>query len=179
MEDKKSVIGTLRQKAKLLRSSRVSGDKNLNKPDVREERLLDQRMKTDVPQKIRTSPLSHSFRLKSSALSQSRKQSANLGAFSACYSSPTTPPNMRAQRRGAVTGIADSLNMLVDSTSWPSQDSLSDSPHEEQDFYEATEEMEQVLKTEDTQDPSTETVTEVMLIFSYYSDFFLWLCYTN
>ncbi|XP_055031067.2 multiple C2 and transmembrane domain-containing protein 2 isoform X1 [Misgurnus anguillicaudatus] len=157
MEEKKSVIETLRQKAKLLRSSsRVSGDKNPNKPDVREERLLDQRIKTDVPQKGRlSSPLSHSFRLKSSPLSHSR-------AFSACYSSPTTPPNMKVQRRGAVTGITDSLNMLVDSTSWPSQDSLSDSTHEEQDFYEATEEMVQELKPEDTQDPSSGSVKEIV-----------------
>lgn len=164
MEEKKSVIATLRQKAKLLRSSsRVSSDKNPNKPDVREERLLDQRIKTDVPQKGRlSSPLSHSFRLKSSPLSQPRKQTANLGAFSACYSSPTTPPNMKVHRRGAVTGITDSLNMLVDSTSWPSQDSLSDSTHEEQDFYEATEEMVQELKPEDTQDPSSGSVTEIV-----------------
>lgn len=142
------MIGTLRQKAKLFRSSRVGSVRHSNKPEVREERLLDQRMrasKEDVLKKTRmASPLSHSH------------------PSSVC---PPTPPIMSVQRRGAVTGLADSLNMLVDSTGWPTQESVSDGAHEEQDFFEASEDMEQMLKLGDTQVPSTESVTEVTLIF--------------
>lgn len=155
MEDKRSVIGTLRQKAKLFRSSRVGSVRHSNKPEVREERLLDQRMrasKEDVLKKTRTSsPLSHSHH-----------QPANHRPSSVC---PPTPPIMSVQRRGAVTGLADSLNMLVDSTGWPTQESVSDGAHEEQDFFEASEDMEQMLKLGDTEVPSTESVTEVTLIF--------------
>ncbi|KAI7814161.1 multiple C2 and transmembrane domain-containing protein 2 isoform X2 [Triplophysa rosa] len=162
MEDKRSVIGTLRQKAKLFRSSRVGSIKHPNKPEVREERLLDQRMRTskeDVPHKGRlSSPISHSHHRTSSPLSHSHQQPANLRPSSVCK--PPTPPDMNVQRRGAVTGLADSLNMLVDSKVWPSQESVSDGAHEEQDFFEASENMEQMLNLGDTQVPSPESVTE-------------------
>ncbi|XP_056605464.1 multiple C2 and transmembrane domain-containing protein 2 isoform X2 [Triplophysa dalaica] len=150
MEDKRSVIGTLRQKAKLFRTSRVGSIKHPNKPEVREESLLDQRMRTskeDVPHHRTSSSLSHSH-----------QQPANLRPSSFCK--PPTPPNMNVQRRGAVTGHADSLNMLVDSKVWPSQESDSDGAHEEQDFFEASENIEQMLKLGDTQVLSPESVTE-------------------
>lgn len=177
------MIGTLRQKAKLFRSSRVGSIRHPSKPGVREEHLLDQRMrasKEDVPHKGRTSsPLSHSH-----------LQPANLRSSPVCYSGPPTPPNVSVQRRGAVTGLADSLSMLVGSTGWPSQESVSDGPHEEQDFFEASEDMEQMLKLGDTQVPSTESVNEVRLIFQpqeegcFYSSALYWpllliSCYTN
>lgn len=184
MEDKRSVIGTLRQKAKLFRSSRVGSIKHPNKPEVREESLLDQRMRTskeDVPHHRTSSSLSHSH-----------QQPANLRPSSFCK--PPTPPNMNVQRRGAVTGLADSLNMPVDSKVWPSQESDSDGAHEEQDFFEASENMEQMLKLGDTQVLSPESVTEVMLISqlnescrrkevfnssTFYCSLLLRLCYTN
>ncbi|XP_051506359.1 multiple C2 and transmembrane domain-containing protein 2 isoform X2 [Myxocyprinus asiaticus] len=155
MEDKKSMISTLRQKAKLFRYSRVGSDKNPNKPEVREERLLDQRMGDsvlDVLQRTRTSTLK----------SPSHKQQADVRPSSACYSSPSTPLNLTLTKRGGGTGLADSLTMLVDSTGWPSQDSVTDGLYEKQNFSEATEEMEQVLQMRDTQLPSSESLTEIL-----------------
>ncbi|KAA0722887.1 Multiple C2 and transmembrane domain-containing protein 2 [Triplophysa tibetana] len=162
MEDKRSVIDTLRQKAKLFRSSRVGSFKHPNKPEVREERLLDQRMRTskeDVPHGRLSSPISP-HRTSSSLGHSHQVEPANLRPSSLCK--PPTPPNMNVQRRGAVTGLADSLNMLVDSEVWPSQESVSDGPHEEQDFFEASENMEQMLHLGDTQVLSPESVTEIL-----------------
>ncbi|XP_050969789.1 multiple C2 and transmembrane domain-containing protein 2 isoform X2 [Labeo rohita] len=127
MEDKKSMIGNLRQKAKLFRYSRTGSDKNPKKPEVREERLLDQRMNTsnaDVLQRNRPSSL------KSSA----HHQPTDLRTSSSCNSSPTTPLR---RKKGGGTGLADSLN----SSGWQSQDSVTDGPCEEHNISKSTDEM--------------------------------------
>lgn len=150
MEDKKSMIGSLRQKAKLLRYSRVGSDKNPNKPEVREERLLDQRMNTsmlDVLQRSQTSSLKR----------PAHQQPADLRTSSACNSSPTTPLSVTLRKKGGGTGLADSL----DSTDWPSQESVTDAPCEEHNISKSTDEMDQVLRLRDTPLPSSESLAEV------------------
>ncbi|RXN30298.1 multiple C2 and transmembrane domain-containing 2-like protein [Labeo rohita] len=121
------MIGNLRQKAKLFRYSRTGSDKNPKKPEVREERLLDQRMNTsnaDVLQRNRPSSL------KSSA----HHQPTDLRTSSSCNSSPTTPLR---RKKGGGTGLADSLN----SSGWQSQDSVTDGPCEEHNISKSTDEM--------------------------------------
>ncbi|KAL0189521.1 hypothetical protein M9458_016620, partial [Cirrhinus mrigala] len=127
MEDKKSVIGSLRQKAKLFRYSRSGGDKNPNKPEVREERLLDQRMNTSIAGVLqRNRP--------SSLKSPAHQQPADLRMSSGCNSSPATP--LGRKKRGG-TGLSDSL----DSSGWQSQDSVTDGPCEEHNISKSTDEM--------------------------------------
>ncbi|KAK2913423.1 hypothetical protein Q8A67_001822 [Cirrhinus molitorella] len=124
MEDKKSVIGSLRQKAKLFRYSRTGNDKNPNKPEVREQRLLDQRMNTsiaDVLQRSRPSSLK----------SLAHQQPTDLRTSS---SNPATPLR---QKKGGGTGLTDSL----DSAGWQSQESVTDSPCEEHNISKSTDEM--------------------------------------
>ncbi|KAL1271829.1 hypothetical protein QQF64_030845 [Cirrhinus molitorella] len=124
MEDKKSVIGSLRQKAKLFRYSRTGNDKNPNKPEVREQRLLDQRMNTsiaDVLQRSRPSSLK----------SPAHQQPTDLRTSS---SNPATPLR---QKKGGGTGLTDSL----DSAGWQSQESVTDSPCEEHNISKSTDEM--------------------------------------
>ncbi|XP_016366269.1 multiple C2 and transmembrane domain-containing protein 2, partial [Sinocyclocheilus rhinocerous] len=149
MEDKKSMIGSLRQKAKLFRYSRVGSDKNPNKPEVREERLLDQRMNTsmlDVLQRSRTSSLKRS----------AHQQPADLRTSTACNSSPTTPLSVTLRKKGGGTGLVDSL----DSTGWPSQESVTDAPCEEHNISKSTDEMDQVLRLRDTPLASSESLAE-------------------
>ncbi|XP_042583140.1 multiple C2 and transmembrane domain-containing protein 2-like isoform X1 [Cyprinus carpio] len=149
MEDKKSLIGSFRQKTKLFRYSRVSSDKNPNKPEVREERLLDQRMNTSVLNVLQRSRTSY---LKSPA----HQQPADLRTSSACNRSPTTPHSVTLQKKGGGTGLADSL----DSTGWPSQESVTDSPCEEHNISKSTDEKDQVLRLRDTPLPSSESLAE-------------------
>ncbi|XP_026122472.1 multiple C2 and transmembrane domain-containing protein 2-like isoform X1 [Carassius auratus] len=147
MGDKKSMIGSLRQKAKLFRYPRAGIDKNPNKPEVREERMLDQRTNTpllDVLQRSRTSYLK----------SPAHQQPADLKTSSACKSCPTTPVTLR--KKGGGTDLADSL----DSTGWPSLESVTDAPSEEHKISKSTVEMDQVLRLGDTQLPSSESLAE-------------------
>ncbi|ROL28079.1 hypothetical protein DPX16_11209 [Anabarilius grahami] len=151
MEDKKSVMGTLRQKAKLFRYSRVGSDKNLNKLEVREERLLDQRMNCSVAEVLERSRTS-------SLISHSHQQPADLRPSSVCSSSPATPLSVTLRKRGGGTGLADSMTTLVDSSRWPSQESATE---EHNTSIESTEEMNQVLLLRDMQLPSSESLAEV------------------
>ncbi len=143
MEENKSMIGSLRQKAKLFRYSRVGSIKKPNKPEVREERSLDQRMNTsmlDVLQRSGTSPLKR----------HAHQQPADLRTSSACNSSPTTP----LRKKGGGTGLADAL----DSTGRPSQESVTDAPCEEHNTSESTDEMDEVLRSRDSPLPSSESL---------------------
>ncbi len=146
MEENKSMIGSLRQKAKLFRYSRVGSIKKPNKPEVREERSLDQRMNTsmlDVLQRSGTSPLKR----------PAHQQPADLRTSSACNSSPTTPL-MTLRKKGGGTGLADAL----DSTGGPSQESVTDAPCEEHNTSESTDEMDEVLRSRDSPLPSSESL---------------------
>uniref|UniRef100_A0A671LA22 Multiple C2 and transmembrane domain-containing protein 2-like n=1 Tax=Sinocyclocheilus anshuiensis TaxID=1608454 RepID=A0A671LA22_9TELE len=149
MEDKKSMIGSLRQKAKLFRYSRVGNEKNPNKPEVREERLLDQRMSTSVMDVLQRSRMS-------SLKSPTHQQPADLRSSSACNSSPDSPLSVTLRKRGGGTGLSDSL----DSTGWLSQESVTDAPCEH-NISKSTDEMDQVLRLRDTQLPSSESLAEV------------------
>lgn len=149
MEDKKSVMDSLRQKAKLFRYSRVGSDKNPNKLEVREERLLDQRMSTSVMDVLQRSGMS-------SLKSPTHQQPADLRTSSACNSSPDSPLSVTLQKRGGGTGLSDSL----DSTVWLSQESVTDAPCQH-NISKSTDEMDQVLHLRDTQLPSSESLTEV------------------
>lgn len=141
-------MGTLRQKARLFRYQRVGSDKNPNKPEVREERLLDQRMNCSVAEVLERSRTS-------SLISPSHQQPTDLRPSSVCSSSPATPLSVTLRKRGGGTGLADSM---VDSSRWPSQESDT----EEHDVStESTEEMDQVLRLRDTQHPSSESLAEV------------------
>ncbi|XP_016409083.1 multiple C2 and transmembrane domain-containing protein 2-like, partial [Sinocyclocheilus rhinocerous] len=148
MEDKKSMIGSLRQKAKLFRYSRVGNDKNPNKPEVREERLLDQRMSTSVMDVLQRSRMS-------SLKSPTHQQPADLRTSSACNSSPDSPLSVTLRKRGGGTGLSDSL----DSTGWLSQEPVTDAPCEH-NISKSTDEMDQVLRLRDTQLPSSESLAE-------------------
>ncbi|XP_016307776.1 multiple C2 and transmembrane domain-containing protein 2-like isoform X1 [Sinocyclocheilus anshuiensis] len=148
MEDKKSMIGSLRQKAKLFRYSRVGNEKNPNKPEVREERLLDQRMSTSVMDVLQRSRMS-------SLKSPTHQQPADLRSSSACNSSPDSPLSVTLRKRGGGTGLSDSL----DSTGWLSQESVTDAPCEH-NISKSTDEMDQVLRLRDTQLPSSESLAE-------------------
>ncbi|KAK9971391.1 hypothetical protein ABG768_024760 [Culter alburnus] len=152
MEDKKSVMGTLRQKAKLFRYSRVGSDKNPNKPEVREERLLDQRMNCSVAEVLERSR-------SSSLISHSHQQPADLRPSSvySSSSSPATPLSVTLRKRGGGTGLADSMPTLVDSSRWPSQESATEEHNTSTD---STEEMDQVLHLRDMQLPSSESLAE-------------------
>lgn len=150
MEDKKSVIGTLRQKARLFRYSRVGSDKNSNKPEVREERLLDQRMNCSVAEVLERSRTS-------SLINLSHQQPADLRPSSVCSSSPASPLSMTLRKRGGGTGLADSMTTLVDSSRWPSQEPAT----EEHVSTDSTEEMDQELHLRDMQLPSSESLAEV------------------
>ncbi|XP_067301301.1 multiple C2 and transmembrane domain-containing protein 2 isoform X2 [Pseudorasbora parva] len=145
MEDKKSVIGTLRQKAKIFRHSRVGSFKHPNKPEVREERLLDQRMNASIADVMERSQTS-------SLISPTHQQQADLRPSS---SSPATPP-LNLRKRGGGSGLA----MLMDSSGWPSQESLTDAPCQEQNISKSTDEMDQVLRLRDTHLPSSESLAE-------------------
>lgn len=153
MEDKKSVMGTLRQKAKLFRYSRVGSDKNPNKPEVREERLLDQRMNCSVAEVLERSR-------SSSLISHSHQQPADLRPSSvySSSSSPATPLSVTLRKRGGGTGLADSMPTLVDSSRWSSQESATEEHNTSTD---STEEMDQVLHLRDMQLPSSESLAEV------------------
>lgn len=148
MEDKKSVMGTLRQKAKLFRYSRVGSDKNLNKLEVREERLLDQRLNCSVAEVLERSRAS-------SLISHSHQQPVSV------CSSPATPLSVTLRKRGGGTGPADSMTTLVDSSRWPSQESATE---EHNTSIESTEEMDQVLLLRDMQLPSSESLAEVKIV---------------
>ncbi|XP_016140398.1 multiple C2 and transmembrane domain-containing protein 2 isoform X1 [Sinocyclocheilus grahami] len=148
MEDKKSMIGSLRQKAKLFRYSRVGNDKNPNKPEVREERLLDQRMSTSVMDVLQRSRMS-------SLKSPTHQQPADLRTSSTCNSSPDSPLSVTLRKRGGGTGLSDSL----DSTGWLSQESVTDAPCEH-NISKSTDEMDQVLRLRDTQLSSSEILAE-------------------
>ncbi|XP_016307777.1 multiple C2 and transmembrane domain-containing protein 2-like isoform X2 [Sinocyclocheilus anshuiensis] len=150
MEDKKSMIGSLRQKAKLFRYSRVGNEKNPNKPEVREERLLDQRMSTSVMDVLQRSRMS-------SLKSPTHQQPADLRSSSACNSSPDSPLSVTLRKRGGGTGLSDSL----DSTGWLSQESVTDAPCEH-NISKSTDEMDQVLRLRDTQLPSSESLAEIL-----------------
>ncbi|XP_043101743.1 multiple C2 and transmembrane domain-containing protein 2 isoform X3 [Puntigrus tetrazona] len=149
MEDKKSVMGSLRQKAKLFRYSRVGSDKNPNKPEVREERLLDQRINTSVLNVLQRSRMSSLKR-------PAHQKPADLWTSSACNSSPNTPFGVTLRKEVGGTGLADSL----DSTGWPSQESVTDAPCEEPNVSKSTDEMDQVLRLRDTQLSSSESLPE-------------------
>lgn len=149
MEDKKSVMGTLRQKAKLFRYSRVGSDKNLNKLEVREERLLDQRLNCSVAEVLERSRAS-------SLISHSHQQPSSV-----CSSSPATPLSVTLRKRGGGTGPADSMTTLVDSSRWTSQESATE---EHNTSIESTEEMDQVLLLRDMQLPSSESLAEVKIV---------------
>ncbi|XP_042615477.1 multiple C2 and transmembrane domain-containing protein 2-like [Cyprinus carpio] len=150
MEDKKSVMDSLRQKAKLFRYSRVGSDKNPNKLEVREERLLDQRMSTSVMDVLQRSGMS-------SLKSPTHQQPADLRTSSACNSSPDSPLSVTLRKRGGGTGLSDSL----DSTVWLSQESVTDAPCQH-NISKSTDEMDQVLHLRDTQLPSSESLTEIV-----------------
>ncbi|XP_073692519.1 multiple C2 and transmembrane domain-containing protein 2 isoform X2 [Garra rufa] len=122
MEDKKSVIGSLREKAKLFRYSRTG--KNSNKPEMREERLLDQRMNTPVRDGLQRSR-------PSSLKIPAHQRPTDLRTSS---SSPATPLR---RRKGGGIGLTDSL----DSAGWQSQDLVTDSPCEEHNISKSTDEM--------------------------------------
>ncbi|XP_077084008.1 multiple C2 and transmembrane domain-containing protein 2 isoform X2 [Siphateles boraxobius] len=148
MEDKKSVMGTLRRKAKFLRYSRV-GNKNSSKSEVREECLLEEQMSVSVADLLKRSRAT-------SLINLSHQQPAEVQPSSICISSPATALCMSLRNIGGGTG----LTKLVDSSDWPSQESVTHSPCEEQNISNSTDEMDQVLRLRDTRIPSSESFAE-------------------
>ncbi|CAM4517816.1 unnamed protein product [Leuciscus chuanchicus] len=148
MEDKKSIMGTLRRKAKLLRSSRV-GNKNSNKSGVRDDSLLEEQMSVSVADLLKRSRAT-------SLINLSHQQPAEVRPSSLCINSPTTALSMSLRNIGGGTGLTE----LVDSNDWPSQESVTDSPCEEHNISNSTDEMDQVLRLRDTQNPSSESFAE-------------------
>ncbi|XDV18732.1 hypothetical protein PO909_024368 [Leuciscus waleckii] len=150
MEDKKSIMGTLRRKAKLLRSSRV-GNKNSNKSGVRDDSLLEEQMSVSVADLLKRSRAT-------SLINLSHQQPAEVRPSSLCINSPTTALSMSLRNIGGGTGLTE----LVDSNDWPSQESVTDSPCEEHNISNSTDEMDQVLRLRDTQNPSSESFAEIL-----------------
>ncbi|XP_052458625.1 multiple C2 and transmembrane domain-containing protein 2-like isoform X1 [Carassius gibelio] len=148
MEDKKSVVDSLRQRAKHFRYSRVGSDKSPDKPEVSEERLLDQRMSTSVMDVLQRSRMS-------SLKSPTHQQPADLGTSPGCNSSPDSPFSFTLRNKEGSPSLSDSL----DSTGWLSQESVTDAPCE-YNFSKSTDEMDQVLRLRDTQLPSSESLAE-------------------
>ncbi|KAK7176832.1 hypothetical protein R3I93_000928 [Phoxinus phoxinus] len=147
MENKKSVMDTIRRKAKLLRYSRV-GNKNSNKTEIREECLLEE-------QSVSVADLLKRSRA-SSLINLSHQQPSEVRPSSLCLSSPATALSMSLRNIGGGTG----LTRPVDSSDWPSQESVTDSPCEEQNISNSTDEMDQVLRLRDTRLPSSESFAE-------------------
>ncbi|KAK7170871.1 hypothetical protein R3I94_000929 [Phoxinus phoxinus] len=147
MEDKKSVMDTIRRKAKLLRYSRV-GNKNSNKTEIREECLLEEQgvSVADLLKRSRASSL----------INLSHQQPSEVRPSSLCLSSPATALSMSLRNIGGGTG----LTRPVDSSDWPSLESVTDSPCEEQNISNSTDEMDQVLRLRDTRLPSSESFAE-------------------
>ncbi|TRY86721.1 hypothetical protein DNTS_031469 [Danionella cerebrum] len=143
MEDKKSVIATLRHKAKLFRHSRITSDKHSNTNlEVKDDHWLDQRTDlsiTDGQERSRTPSL------------------INLQTSCKKTSPTPSPLSMSLRKRGGVTGLSDSLPAMVDS------ERLGDAKWDGQTVSRTscTEEMEQtLLRLRDTQLPSAESLTE-------------------
>lgn len=142
-------MGTLRRKAKLLRTSRV-GNKNSNKSGVRDDSLLEEQMSVSVADLLKRSRAT-------SLINLSHQQPAEVRPSSLCINSPATALSMSLRNIGGGTG----LTKLVDSNDWPSQESVTDSPCEEHNISNSTDEMDQVLRLRDTQSPSSESFAEV------------------
>ncbi|KAK7170873.1 hypothetical protein R3I94_000929 [Phoxinus phoxinus] len=140
-------MDTIRRKAKLLRYSRV-GNKNSNKTEIREECLLEEQgvSVADLLKRSRASSL----------INLSHQQPSEVRPSSLCLSSPATALSMSLRNIGGGTG----LTRPVDSSDWPSLESVTDSPCEEQNISNSTDEMDQVLRLRDTRLPSSESFAE-------------------
>lgn len=175
-------MGTLRRKAKLLRYSRV-GNRNSNKPEVREECLLEEHTSVSVADLLKQSRAT-------SLINLSHQQPVRPSSL--CISSPATALSGSLRNIAGGTG----LTKLVDSSDWPSQESVTDSPCEEQNISNSTDEMDQVLRWRDTQTPSSESFAEVTRVHvldlsvgliitggrkfsAFYGHHLPRLCYTN
>jgi len=145
MEDRKSIMGTLRRKAKLLQHSRQN--KNSNKPEVREECVPEEQMSVSVADLLKKSRTT-------SLINLSHQQPAEVRPSSICMSSQRKALSRSLRNIGGGTGPTK----LVDSSDWPSQESVTD---EEQNISNSTDEMDQVLRLRDTQIPSPENFAEV------------------
>ncbi|KAG1959470.1 multiple C2 and transmembrane domain-containing protein [Pimephales promelas] len=146
MEDRKSIMGTLRRKAKLLQHSRQN--KNSNKPEVREECVPEEQMSVSVADLLKKSRTT-------SLINLSHQQPAEVRPSSICMSSQRKALSRSLRNIGGGTGPTK----LVDSSDWPSQESVTD---EEQNISNSTDEMDQVLRLRDTQIPSPENFAEIL-----------------